>query len=147
MNTSGRDNTNWGCFGPNFGRGVAYTASLPTLVGGCSAKFSHNLSSWFMASTPEKIEGAILCGSLRLSNPSSPDEELGPPHPQACSVFTLQDIKAEADSKAGPVGSNRGEPVSKHDFVMVRGSAPPTPKSTPEQEAGKTYYGGICGNS
>jgi hypothetical protein len=59
MNTSGRDNTNWGCFGPNFGRGVAYTASLPTLIGGFDAS----------QSIPIKPSGLyiehVLCVSVR----------------------------------------------------------------------------------
>jgi hypothetical protein len=142
LDTSWRGNMKFGCFGQILGGEAADTASLPTLVGGIHViprkkdKQVHGLYSC-------ANRGCSACRGWRLSIPGSADEQPGPPPALACFVLTRQDSKADADSKAGPVGCNHAELFSKHDSVMLRGFAPRTPKSKPGQEAGKTYYGEV----
>jgi hypothetical protein len=71
------------------------------------------------------------------TNPGSAGEQPGPPIAEAkCIVSTLRDIKPEADCIWEPVGSKQAELFSKHDSVMLRGSAPRTPKSKAQARGG-----------
>jgi hypothetical protein len=61
-----------------------------------------------------------------------------------CLVSTVRDFKVPTGSMQGLPVCNRGQLFSKHDFVMLRGFAPRTPKpSEGKPSAGKTYYGEI----
>jgi hypothetical protein len=81
MNTRGRGDMQFCCFGPNFGRGGAlYTFPSNPYREGAVDTFPHNLSGRFTASTPVSIEGAVYRNRLRAkTNPSSAGEQLGPP--------------------------------------------------------------------